>query len=106
MNTTVESLDADVKKMNETDADMALIFPNPLDAPIKKKAGRPRKVVEVTPDPSTNEIPLEDNYFDKKLWKEAMLIAMKNYAVKHPNELVKCVPIADEFVRLYNERWE
>lgn len=116
MSTTVTSLDAEERKAQETDAEMALIFPKPTEPP-KRKAGRPRKIeVVIDDEPETDSVSNDVEvsatavpdvaYTEKMIWKEAMFVAMTNFQVRSADGIAKCVPIADEFLNIYTERWE
>lgn len=97
--------DVDIKKANETDALMGQIFPAPLEKP-KNKGGRPKRVRH---NSTEGVAPREGSptpvLSDAVLWEKAMLCIMQNYQVRSPSDVSKCVPAADEFVRLYKEKW-
>lgn len=118
MSTNTGSLDADERKAQATDADMALIFPKPTELP-KRKAGRPRKIEVTIDDDDSDSTETQTSsdvetatavpdvaYTEKMIWKEAMFVAMTNFQVRSADGIAKCVPIADEFLNIYNERWE
>lgn len=96
--------DVDIKKANETDTLMGQIFPSPLEKP-KNKGGRPkRQRPRSTEVSSIGDVPAPA-MLDAVLWEKAMLCIMQNYQVRSPSDVSKCVPAADEFVRLYKEKW-
>lgn len=43
---------------------------------------------------------------DKEMWHDAMLCIMGNLQVKSPQGVQVCVPVADEYVRILNEKFK
>lgn len=63
---------------------------------VKRSAGRPRKVEQVVQSAKVT---------DDILWREAMLVAMRNRDIKAPTQLRTCTEIADEYIKMFKERF-
>ena len=59
---------------------------------VKRGPGRPKK------DDSSEKA--------KQLWHDAMMTTMASFQVKAPTQLDACSKIADEYVRLFNEKFK
>jgi hypothetical protein len=100
-------MDADIKRSSDTDKDMNSLFPKAEE--VKRKIGRPKK--EDTSTVSQVEeveesIPPVVYNSDSEVWKQAMFVIMENFMVKSPVDIVRCIPAADEFLRVFKERWD
>jgi len=53
----------------------------------------------------TGVVPVKNDTYHGRVWVDALLTAMKNKQVSHASHVADCMPIADEVLRLYKEKF-
>jgi len=63
----------------------------------RKPVGRPKKDTQVI---ATNDVT------ESTLWREAMLVVMRNLEVRHPAQLVTADLVASDYVKFFKEKFK
>ena len=89
-------IDPETRRDQETAKVFAERFNPPVDKVNEKRpVGRPRKEV----------IPVV-TVFERDLFIKALFVIMSNFQVRAANDVAKCVPAAEEAVRIVMEKYE